>query len=167
MAGGDFSRLSAGDKVLIALNLTGENLFNNVANTNWPNFLGHLVQGLFNPRVGLMGIVHGLSMTLSGFANLASLEQWEANPLGNLLKSAADIAMGITVILGSITLLATAIGIILTAIAILGSIVHLAPWSSPSSDHCFLLDRGNDGRWLDDRWLRLPCSCRNWCSIKT
>ena len=81
-----------------------------------------MVQGLVDPRVGLMGIVHGLSMTLSGVANLFSAEQWAADPLGNLLKSAADVAMGITIILGSITLLATAIGIILTAIAILGSI---------------------------------------------
>jgi hypothetical protein len=66
-----------------------------------------------------MGIVSGLSMTLSGVGNLLSAEQWKKDPLGNLLKSAADIATGITIVLGAITGLALAIIVILIAASIL------------------------------------------------
>ena len=45
-------------------------------------------------------------------------QAWKADPLGNLLKSAADIATGITIILGSIVALATAIIAIMWALAI-------------------------------------------------
>lgn len=69
-----------------------------------------------------MGIVHGFGSIASGVANLFSAEQWEKDPLGNALKSAADIATGVTIVLGSIAGLAVAIGVILTAIAIIGSI---------------------------------------------
>ncbi len=117
-AGGDFSKLSAADKAGIALELTGRHLFGSVAGISWPNFLGKMLQGLVDPRMALMGVVSGLSMTLSGVANLFSLEQWKKDPLGNLLKSAADIATGITIVLGSITALAIAIIAILVLAAI-------------------------------------------------
>ena len=110
-----FSRLTAADKAGIALSLTAHHLFGSVAGVRWPNFLGTLARGLVDPRMALMGIVSGLSMTLSGAANLFSAKQWEKDPLGNLLKSAADIATGITIILGSIAALAMAIIAILVA----------------------------------------------------
>src|SRR5262249_46358194 len=72
-----------------------------------------------DPRVALGGVVSGLSMAWSGVASLASAEQWKKDPLGNLLKSAADIATGITIVLGSIAGLAMAIIVIMTAAAIL------------------------------------------------
>ena len=58
-------------------------------------------------------------MTLSGIANLLSADQWEKDPLGNLLKSSADIATGVTIVLGSIAGLAVAIIVVLTALTIL------------------------------------------------
>ena len=122
MAGEDFNQLSALDKAGIASMLMFDNLFSSLGETNWPGFFGHLVQGLVDPRIGLMGIVSGLNMTLSGVANLFNAEQWERDPLGNGLKSAADIATGITIVLGSVTLLLTAIAVILTAIAVVGAI---------------------------------------------
>jgi Domain of unknown function (DUF4157)/HNH/ENDO VII superfamily nuclease with conserved GHE residues len=117
-ANGDFSRLTAADKVGIALSLTTRHLFGSVAGIKWPDMLGKLAQGLVDPRIALMGVVSGLSMTLSGAANLLSIEQWKKDPLGNLLKSAADIATGIAIILGSITALAVAIIAILVLAAI-------------------------------------------------
>ncbi|OUL31315.1 hypothetical protein BV372_20350 [Nostoc sp. T09] len=120
LTGGHFEKLSAADKSAIALRLTGRHLFASVGETQWPKFLGHMVQGLVDPRISLMGVVQGLSMTFSGVANLVSAEQWKRDPLGNLLKSAADIATGITIVLGSIAALALAIAIILSAIAIIG-----------------------------------------------
>ncbi|HEY3705555.1 MAG TPA: DUF4157 domain-containing protein [Terracidiphilus sp.] len=118
-AGGDFSKLSAADKAGIALRLTGRHLFGSVAGIKWPNFLGKMLQGLVDPRMALMGVVSGLSMVLSGGANLISAEQWKKDPIGNLLKSAAEIATGITIVLGAITALAMAIIAILIAAAIL------------------------------------------------
>jgi hypothetical protein len=58
-------------------------------------------------------------MVASGVANLFSAQQWAKDPLGNLLKSSADIATGVTIVLGSIAGLAIAIVVILTALTIL------------------------------------------------
>ncbi len=135
-AGGDFSQLSAADKMGIALNLTVQNLFTSAAETSWPNFLGHMVQGLIDPRVSLQGVVSGLNMTLSGVANLFSGEQWARDPLGNLLKSAADIVTGITIILGAITGLATAILAIIVALTIF-TLGALGPALAPLASLCW------------------------------
>jgi hypothetical protein len=121
-SGGQFEQLSAGQKAWIALHSTGRNLFSSVGNTNFPRFLGGMARGFIDPRASLMGIVNGLGMIASGEANLLSGAQWRQDPLGNLLKSTADIATGLTIVFGSIAGLATAIAIILTAIAIVGSI---------------------------------------------
>ena len=118
-SGGQFQNLSAGDKALVALDNTGHHLFHSVASTNWAGFGLNLLRGFVDPRVGLAGVVSGLSMVLTGGANLLSGEQWAKDPLGNLLKSAADIATGIAIVLGSIALLATAITVILGAVTIL------------------------------------------------
>jgi hypothetical protein len=90
---------------------------------------------LIDPRGPLMGVVSGLGMMLSGAANLFSAEQWARDPLGNLLKSAADIATGLTVILGSITALAGVIIAIMTAITIL-SFGFAAPVTGPVIAFC-------------------------------
>ncbi len=116
---GHFENLDATDKMSLALYMTGENLFGDLAGANWPNMLGQIALAFVDPAVSLEGIVSGLNMTLSGVANLFSAEQWERDPLGNLLKSAADIATGLTIILGSIAGLCTAILVILGALAIL------------------------------------------------
>jgi hypothetical protein len=134
MAKGRFEDLSATDKMGIALRLTGRNLFGSVGNIKWPGF-GHLAAGLIDPRGPLMGVVSGLSMMISGGANLFSAEQWSRDPLGNLLKSAADIATGLTIILGSITALAGLIIGIMVAISIL-SLGTAAPITGPVIAFC-------------------------------
>ena len=106
MADGHFERLGPGDKALMALRLTGQNLFSSVGNINILEFGGHLIQGMVDPRMALSGVLGGLSMMATGAANLFSAEQWSKDPLGNLLKSAADIATGLTIVFGSISGLA-------------------------------------------------------------
>jgi hypothetical protein len=144
-AGGNFNKLSSDEKAGIALSLTVRHLFGSVAGIKWPNFLGKMLQGLIDPRIALMGIVSGLSMTLSGAANLLSAEQWKKDPLGNLLKSAADIATGITIILGSITALAMAIIAILVAAAIF-SLGALGPVAAAVIPFCWTVV-GTVGPW--------------------
>jgi hypothetical protein len=144
-AGGDFGRLTAADKAGIALSLTARHIFGSIGGIQWPNFLGKMLQGLVDPRMALMGIVSGLSMTLSGAANLFSAEQWKKDPLGNLLKSAADIATGITIILGSITALAMAIIAILVAAAIL-TLGALGPLAAAVIPFCWTVV-GTVGPW--------------------
>jgi hypothetical protein len=117
-ANGDFSSLSALERMSIALELTGDNLWHKASEIDWPNMASQIVLSFVDPRVSLMGVVEGLNGVLSGAANLFSLEQWEKDPLGNLLKSSADIATGLTTILGSIAGLCTAILVILGALAI-------------------------------------------------
>ncbi len=121
-SGGDFSRLDAGDKMLLALELTGHNLWGDIKTTDWPAFGVTLIQGFIDPRIGLMGAVYGFHMVFSGIANIFNIEAWKKDPLGNLLKIAADVVTGIAIILGSIALLATAIALLLTAIGIAATI---------------------------------------------
>jgi hypothetical protein len=117
-AGGRFEDLSAAAKAGIALRLVGRNYAKAIGNISWPGWAG-LAKMLLDPRASLAGVVGGLSMMLSGAANLLSAEQWAKDPLGNLLKSSADIMTGLTVVLGSITLLAAGIAAIMGAIIIL------------------------------------------------
>ena len=102
----------------IALRLVGQNFANSISNIKWPGW-GGLAKMLLDPRTTLMGVVSGLSMMLSGAANLFSAEQWVRDPLGNLLKSAADIATGLTIILASITALAGIVAAIMGALILI------------------------------------------------
>lgn len=131
---GGFAAMSATDRMGWAVRQTGRNLFGSVGNIQWPGW-GHLALGLIDPRGPLMGVVSGLGTMLSGGANLLSAEQWRRDPLGNLLKSAADIATGLTVVLGSITALAGVIIAIMTAITIL-SFGTAAPVTGPVIAFC-------------------------------
>lgn len=121
-SGGDFSRLDGGDKVLLALELTGHNLWGDIRSTDWPGFAVTLIQGFVDPRIGLAGTFYGFNMAISGFANIFNMEAWKKDWLGNLLKIAADIVTGIAILLGSIALLATAIALLLTAIGVAATI---------------------------------------------
>jgi hypothetical protein len=115
-AGGHFETLGAGGRTALALSLTYNRLRGELGETNWPKFGLTLLRGLVDPRVSLTGVVSGFGMILSGGANLASWQQWQRDPLGNVLKSAADIATGVTIVLGSIAGLAVAIIAICAAI---------------------------------------------------
>ncbi len=133
-AGGDFENLSAGQKVGIALELMGQNISSSLSNIQWPNWQ-NLAVSLIDPRGPLTGVLGGLSQIISGGANLFSAEQWAKDPLGNFLKSAADIATGLTVILGSITALAGVIIAICSAATIL-TLGLAAPATGPIIAFC-------------------------------
>lgn len=120
--GANLERASTWDKAMMGSSLALDNLANSAATASWPRFFGHLLQGFVDPRVGLQGVVSGLNMTLSGVANAANLITGEDRTWENAIKSTAEIVTGITYILGSITLAATAIAVVLTAIAIIGSL---------------------------------------------
>jgi Domain of unknown function (DUF4157) len=139
---GKFEDLSGFEKAGMALALSGRRLWRKIAGIGWPDWrkAGKLLVSLLDPRSALTGVVSGLSMTLSGFANFRELgfsklveDPWAY--LQNLLKSAADIATGITIVLGSITALAGAIAAIMTAITIL-SFGFAAPITGPIIAFC-------------------------------
>ncbi|MGH6905897.1 MAG: hypothetical protein ACREIR_24530, partial [Geminicoccaceae bacterium] len=136
-SGGKFEDLNWAQKGLFALGLNFRRLWRRILRIGWPDWrkAGKFLVSLLDPRTALAGVVSGLSMTLSGVANLLSAEQWRLNPLQNLLKSAADIATGITIVLGSITALAGAIAAIMTAITIL-SFGFAAPVTGPIIAFC-------------------------------
>jgi hypothetical protein len=133
--GGDFQRLDSSQKASLALRLTFSRTFGSLASTSWPKFGKDLLRGFVDPRVSLAGIVSGLGMIASGGANLLSAKQWAADPLGNLLKSTADIATGVTIVLGSVAGLAIAI-IAISAALILVSFGFLAPALLPVISFC-------------------------------
>jgi hypothetical protein len=139
MTGDDFSQLDAGDKASLAIQFMGQNLWDKVSNIGWPDFtlsgLGSMLIGVFDPRGPLSGVLGGLSKVASGTLNLFDPEQWARDPLGNLLKSAADIATGITIILGSITALAGVVIAIMAAL-ILVTFGFAAPMALPVITFC-------------------------------
>ena len=127
---GNFAELSATDKAGIALDFMLEDAFAKAGNIKWPDFsaesAGRALLNVIDPRGPLNGISGGLSTVASGVLNLFDMNQWQRDPLGNLLKSAADIATGITVILGSIVAL---LGVI---VAISAAVIVLTlGWASP------------------------------------
>ncbi|MEM6253777.1 MAG: DUF4157 domain-containing protein [Cyanobacteria bacterium P01_D01_bin.156] len=134
IAGGSFENLSAGQKIGISLELMGQNIANSLSNIEWPDWR-QLALSLVDPRTALTGVIGGLSQILSGGANLFSAEQWSKDPLGNFLKSAADIATGLTIILGSITALAAVITAIMGAITLV-SLGTAAPVTGPVIAFC-------------------------------
>jgi hypothetical protein len=133
---GGFDKLSQGDKALMALRLTGRNLFGGVSKISWPGWgkvgegAGKLIIGLFDPRSALTGALSGVNMILNASVQFFKQPSW-----GGLLKLAADIATGITIILGSIVALAGVIAAIMTAISIL-SFGTLAPICGPVIAFC-------------------------------
>jgi hypothetical protein len=134
-AHGHFETLGTGAKVGLALELTFNRLRGDLGSTDWPKFGLTLLRGLVDPRVALTGVVSGFGMILSGGANLLSAAQWQRDPLGNLLKSAADIATGVTVVLGSIAGLAVAI-IAICAALILVTLGFASPVCLPVISIC-------------------------------
>lgn len=135
LAGGrPISQLGAGERLGIAMRLVGQRYFGAVSNIRWPGW-GGLAKALLDPRSMIAGAVGGLNMILSGGANLFSAEQWRRDPLGNLLKSAADIATGLAIILGSITALAGIVAAIMGAL-ILITFGFAAPIALPVISVC-------------------------------
>lgn len=122
-AHGNFSEMGALDKAGIALDFMLSDAFEGASNIKWPDWsadsVGRALLNIVDPRGPLNGIIGGLSMIASGGLNLFDMDQWSRDPLGNLLKSAADIATGITVILGSIVALLGLVTAISAAIAVL------------------------------------------------
>jgi hypothetical protein len=117
MASKPFEQLSSWERRKIALRMMGRNLLGGLGRIKFPGW-GALALGLINPVTPLLGVVSGFSLLASGVANAFNIEAWRRDWLGNLLKTAADIATGLTVILGSITALATVIAALCTALII-------------------------------------------------
>ncbi len=134
MAGKPFEQTSSWERRGIALRLMGRNLWNGLKNIPWPGW-GTLALGLINPITPLLGVVSGFSLIASGAANLVNIQAWKRDPIGNLLKIAADIATGLTIILGSITALAAVIAALCTALIIF-SFGTLSPALGPVVAFC-------------------------------
>ena len=116
--GRPISQLGAGERVGIALRMVGRRYHNMISNIKWPGW-GNLAKALLDPRSMLTGTIQGLNMILKAGGGLFSAERWRQDPLGNLLKSAADIATGLAIVLGSITVLAGVVAAIMGALMLI------------------------------------------------
>jgi hypothetical protein len=135
MAGGrPISQLGAGERLGIAMRVVGGRYYNMVSGIKWPGW-GGLARALLDPRSMLTGAVGGLNMILNAGSNLFSAERWRQDPLGNLLKSSADIATGLAIILGSITALAAVVAAVMGAL-ILVTFGFAAPIAIPVISVC-------------------------------
>ncbi len=108
-----FDQLGYWDKQALALELTGKDLFGGMGKIAWPN-MRDLAVSLIDPRASLTGVLKGMSQIGNAFATFAKEPSW-----GGALKLAANVATGLTVVLGSITLLAGLITSILMAATVL------------------------------------------------
>ncbi len=118
LGGRSVSQIGVGERFGLVGSALSRRFQNILGNVKWPGW-GGLAKMLLDPRSLLAGAVGGLGMILSGGANLFSLEQWQRDPLGNLLTSAANIATGLAVILGSITALAGLVAAIMGALILI------------------------------------------------
>ncbi|MCP3103046.1 DUF4157 domain-containing protein [Myxococcus sp. K15C18031901] len=134
MAGKPFEQTTSWERRRIALRMAGRHLWSGLSGIRWPGW-GTLALGLVNPVTPLLGVVSGFGMIASGAANLVNIQAWKRDPIGNLLKTAADIATGLTIILGSITALAAVIAALCTAL-ILVSFGFLGPALGPVVAFC-------------------------------
>jgi hypothetical protein len=123
-----------GERLGIVMGVFGQQIQGLISNIRWPGW-GPIAKALLDPRSYLMGVVSGLNMILTGASNVFSLEQWQRDPVGNLLKSAASIATGLTVILGTITALAGVIAAVMGAL-ILITFGGAAPFALPIISFC-------------------------------
>ncbi len=132
-----FSELGEGERATLALRLTGQRLFGGLSNISWPTpggvarGLGHLAAGLIDPRAPLMGVVSGINM----IANSAA--EWHRQPLSieSTWRLAANVATGLTIILGSITALAAVIAGLMVALSIV-TLGAAAPITGPVIAFC-------------------------------
>ncbi len=132
--GRPISELNGGERIGLALRVVGNRYYNMVSNISWPGW-GGLARALVDPRTMLTGAVGGLNMILNAGGNLFSAERWREDPLGNLLQSSADIATGLTIILGSITALAGLVAAVMGAL-ILVTFGFAAPVALPVIGVC-------------------------------
>jgi hypothetical protein len=116
--GANFEEATATDKVAFVFKDLVAGYADQISAIKWPGW-GGLAKALLDPRTMLTGVTGGLSKMLSGAANLFSAEQWKADPLGNLLQSAADIATGLTIVLASIVGLAGLVAAIMGALILI------------------------------------------------
>jgi hypothetical protein len=129
MANGHFSNLSHLQRARLAMRFTWQNTMGSLSGIKWPGW-GHLAAGLIDPRSAITGVVSGLNMIVNGAMNFG-----QEPSFFNFLKLMANIATGITIILGSITALAALIAGIMTAISIL-SLGVAAPVTGPIIAFC-------------------------------
>lgn len=134
LGGRSVAQIGVGERFNLVGRALTRRFQNIVKNVQWPGW-GGVARMLLDPRSLIAGAVGGLGMILAGGANLFSLQQWQRDPLGNLLTSAANIATGLAVILGSITALAGLVAAILGAL-ILVSFGALAPAFLPIIGIC-------------------------------
>ena len=134
MAGKPFEQLSSWERQKIGVRMALRHLGTSLGGIRFPGW-GALALGLINPVTPLLGVVSGLSMLISGAANIFNIEAWRRDWLGNLLKIAADIATGLTIILGSITALAAVIAALCTVL-IFVTFGALAPALGPVVAFC-------------------------------
>lgn len=114
----NFGFLTAEQKQMLALKLLGKRLTDDVKNISVIQMGAEMIKGMINPVTAIKGAIGGFEKLGSGVLNLFNLDAWAKDPLGNLLKSATDIAMGLATILNSIVGLAVIITALMVAITI-------------------------------------------------
>jgi len=128
------AQISTGQRFSLVGRALGRRFQGMVSGIKWPGW-GGLARMLLDPRSMLAGAVGGIGMIAGGVRSLFSADQWRRDPLGNLLTSAANIATGLAVILGSIVALAGLVAAIMGALVLI-TFGAFAPIAAPVISFC-------------------------------
>lgn len=94
--------LTEAEKSMLAQKLTGEAVADDIKNIDVLQMGAMMLQGMVDPRMALTGPIDGFDKMATGVANIFNADAWEKDPLGNLLKIAADISTGLAMIFSGI-----------------------------------------------------------------
>lgn len=114
----NIGRLSETEKAMLAQKLTGEAIADDIKNIDILQMGKGMIQGMIDPRMALTGPIDGFDKMATGFANIFNADAWEKDPLGNLLKVAADITTGLAMIFSGVLGIAGMIMALMVAITI-------------------------------------------------
>lgn len=109
--------LTAAQQQMLADRLVAESIGDDIKNINVLQMGRQMIEGMVNPMVSIHGAIDGFRKIGGGIAAAFDADAWAADPLGNLLKVAADISTGLAMVFSSILGIAaiiTALMVILT-----------------------------------------------------
>lgn len=126
----NMSLLTAEQQQMIANQVVAESVSDSIRNINVLQMARQMIEGMINPMMSIQSTVDGFKKIGGGLGAAFSAEAWAADPLGNLLKVAADISTGLAMVFSSVLGIAAIITALMVVLTIL-SWGTLSPVTGP------------------------------------
>jgi len=126
----NMNHLTAAQQEMLANRIVAESISDSISNISVLQMLPQMLEGMVNPFVSIDGVIDGFNKIGGGLTAAFSGEAWAADPLGNLLKVAADVSTGLAMVFSSVLGLAA----LITGLMVILTIVSwgtLSPMTGP------------------------------------